>query len=109
MKLITQSSDLKSFCDQALKSLFITIDTEFIRETTYWPQLCLIQVGLESDAVAIDPLAKGIDLKPFFDLLQNRNIIKVVHSGRQDIEIFYHYIVHMQLLNHHMDFLQLLF
>lgn len=90
MKLITQSSDLKSFCDQALKSLFITIDTEFIRETTYWPQLCLIQVGLESDAVAIDPLAKGIDLKPFFDLLQNRNIIKVVHSGRQDIEIFYH-------------------
>lgn len=90
MNFITQSSDLRAFCERASKSSYITIDTEFIRETTYWPQLCLIQVGIEGEAVAIDPLAKNIDLQPLFELLQNQNIIKVLHSGRQDIEIFYH-------------------
>lgn len=90
MSLITTTPDLIVFCKKAALSSYITVDTEFIRETTYWPQLCLIQVGLEDKAVAIDPLAKDIDLQPFFDLLQNPHVIKVFHSARQDIEIFYH-------------------
>lgn len=90
MTLITTTTELKAFCERAEKSSYITVDTEFIRETTYWPQLCLIQVGLAEEAVAIDPLVDGIDLQAFFKLLQNPNIIKVFHSGRQDIEIIYH-------------------
>ncbi len=90
MSLIATTPDLIVFCKKAALSSYITVDTEFIRETTYWPQLCLIQVGLEDKAVAIDPLAKDIDLQPFFDLLQNPHVIKVFHSARQDIEIFYH-------------------
>ena len=90
MTLISKTSDLTAFCERAAKSSYIMVDTEFVRETTYWPQLCLIQVGLPEEAVAIDPLAKDIDLKPFFELLQNPHVIKVFHSGRQDIEIFYH-------------------
>ena len=66
MSLITTTPDLIVFCKKAALSSYITVDTEFIRETTYWPQLCLIQVGLEDKAVAIDPLAKDIDLQPFF-------------------------------------------
>ncbi|OJW51531.1 MAG: ribonuclease D [Alphaproteobacteria bacterium 41-28] len=90
MTLITKTSDLKAFCERAAKSPYIMVDTEFVRETTYWPQLCLIQVGLADEAVAIDPLVKEMDLQPFFDLLQNQHVIKVFHSGRQDVEIFYH-------------------
>ncbi|MBS0271665.1 MAG: ribonuclease D [Proteobacteria bacterium] len=95
MNLICDTSDLKTFCKRAEQSSYITVDTEFIRETTYWPQLCLVQVGLADEAVAIDPLAKGIDLHPFFELLQNPNVIKVFHSGRQDVEIFYHLTGHI--------------
>lgn len=90
MTLIIKTADLVAFCERAKTEPYITVDTEFVREHTYWSQLCLIQVGLEKEAVAIDPLAKGIDLNPFFDLLQNKNVIKVFHSARQDIEIFYH-------------------
>jgi len=90
MTLITQSADLEAFCKKASTASYVTIDTEFVRETTYWPQLCLIQVGLEEEAVAIDPLAEGIDLTSFFTLLQDPQVTKVFHSGRQDIEIFYH-------------------
>lgn len=90
MTLITKTPDLKAFCERAAASSYIAIDTEFVRETTYWSQLCLIQVGLEDEAVAIDPLAEGLDLQTFFELLENQNVIKVFHSGRQDIEIFYH-------------------
>ncbi len=90
MTLITTTAKLKEFCDRAVKSSYITVDTEFVRETTYWPKLCLIQVGLEGEAAAIDPLVKGLDLTPFLDLLQNANVIKVFHSARQDVEIFYH-------------------
>ncbi len=90
MTLITSTQDLISFCERASSSSYITVDTEFVRETTYWPQLCLIQVGLAHEAVAIDPLAPGIDLTSFFALLQNPDVLKVVHSGRQDVEIFYH-------------------
>ena len=90
MTLITTTHDLKTFCERAASSCYITVDTEFVRETTYWPKLCLVQVGLADEAVAIDPLAAGIDLSSFFDLLQNPDVIKIVHSGRQDVEIFYH-------------------
>ncbi|MBA3813696.1 MAG: ribonuclease D [Alphaproteobacteria bacterium] len=90
MNLITKTTDLIAFCERAKKESYITVDTEFVREHTYWSQLCLIQVGLEKEAVAIDPLAEGIDLTSFLDLLQDLNVIKVFHSARQDIEIFYH-------------------
>lgn len=90
MSLITNTSSLITFCERARKESYITVDTEFVREHTYWSQLCLIQVGLEKEAVAIDPLAEGIDLTPFLDLLQDSKIIKVFHSARQDVEIFYH-------------------
>ena len=90
MSLITTTSDLIAFCERAKQESYITVDTEFVREHTYWSQLCLIQVGLEKEAVAIDPLAEGIDLSSFFDLLQDAHVTKVFHSARQDIEIFYH-------------------
>lgn len=90
MSLITNTPDLIAFCERAKHETYITVDTEFVREHTYWSQLCLIQVGLEKEAVAIDPLAEGIDLTSFLDLLQNPMVIKVFHSARQDIEIFYH-------------------
>ncbi len=90
MSLIIQSSDLKAFCERAAQASYITVDTEFVRESTYWPQLCLIQVGLANEAVAIDPLAEGMDLGSFFELLTNPHVTKVFHSGRQDVEIFYH-------------------
>lgn len=90
MSLITTTTDLIAFCERAKQESYITVDTEFVREHTYWSQLCLIQVGLEKEAVAIDPLVKGIDLNCFFDLLQDPKVIKVFHSARQDIEIFYH-------------------
>jgi ribonuclease D len=90
MQIITITSELQAFCKRAETQPYITVDTEFIRESTYWPQLCLIQVGLAEEAVAIDPLAENIDLSSFLELLQNANVTKVFHSGRQDIEIFYH-------------------
>ncbi len=90
MKVIITTIELEDFCKRAQNAAFITVDTEFIRESTYWPQLCLIQVGLEDEAVIIDPLAKDLNLEPFFAILCNTNVIKVFHSARQDIEIFYH-------------------
>src|SRR3989338_10471955 len=89
MKIITKTSDLKELCGRAVHESFITLDTEFVRETTYWPQLCLIQMGLADEAFIIDPLSKELDLAPFFTLLQKSELIKVIHSGRQDVEIFY--------------------
>ena len=88
MLLIDTSKKLSDFCDILAKQPFITVDSEFIREHSYYPKLCLLQVGYDGDAAIIDPLA-GVDLSPFFDILQNPNIVKVFHAGRQDIEIFY--------------------
>ena len=90
MKIITKTSDLKELCERAAQEAFVTLDTEFVRESTYWPQLCLIQMGLADEAFIIDPLSKELDLTSFFELLQNPHLVKVVHSGRQDVEIFYH-------------------
>ena len=90
INLIENTENLLKICQTLGKQPFITIDTEFIREKTYYPQLCLLQVGCPETAVIIDPLAPEIDLTPFFSLLSNPEIIKVFHAGRQDIEIFYH-------------------
>ena len=68
---------------------FVTVDTEFMRETTYWARLCLVQVGGPDEAMCIDPLAPGINLKPLYDLLADKSMLKVFHAGRQDLEIFF--------------------
>ena len=89
MNLIDTTEKLSQFCDVLSKQNFITVDSEFIREHTYYPKLCLLQIGYDGDAAIVDPLAKDIDLSPFFAILDNQNIVKVFHAGRQDIEIFY--------------------
>ncbi|ODT72995.1 MAG: ribonuclease D [Pelagibacterium sp. SCN 63-23] len=88
MDVIVSTDALASFCERAAQFDFVTVDTEFLRETTYWPRLCLIQVATDDEAVLIDPLASDIRLAPFFELLANPNVTKVFHAARQDIEIF---------------------
>lgn len=86
--LITDTATLAELCDRLAKSPFVAVDTEFMRENTYWPELCLVQIADENEAAAIDPLAEGLDLKPLLDLLvDNEDVLKVVHAGGQDIEI----------------------
>jgi ribonuclease D len=93
MTLINTSKDLKALCTKLKKSDFVTVDTEFIRERTYWPNLCLIQVaGDDEEAYAIDPLAEEMDLEPFYELLLNKEVLKVFHACRQDLEIFYNHM-----------------
>ena len=89
MHYVKDTNHLIELCSKLNKSKFLAIDTEFIREKTYWPKLCLIQVFNGEDKIIIDPLVKGLDLKPFFKILSNNEIVKIFHSGRQDIEIFY--------------------
>jgi ribonuclease D len=89
MSPITNTKDLIAFCEAIKSAPFITVDTEFMRETTYWPKLCLIQAASLDHAGIIDPLAKDLDLKPFLDLLADEKIVKVFHACRQDMEIFY--------------------
>ena len=88
MDLIVSTEALAEFCERASKFEFVTVDTEFLRETTYWPRLCLVQVATDDEAVLIDPLAPEIKLAPFFELLANPNVTKVFHAARQDVEIF---------------------
>ncbi len=90
MTLINDTLSLSKACKQLNGSDFITIDTEFHRETTYWPELCLAQVSGNGEAWAVDTLSPGIDLRPLFDLLEDKKLLKVFHAGRQDIEIFFH-------------------
>ncbi len=86
--LVTTTEALAELCDRWAQSPFIAVDTEFMRENTYWPDLCLIQVADEKDAAAIDPKADGLDLQPLLNLLtDNEDVLKVVHAGGQDIEI----------------------
>jgi ribonuclease D len=87
--LITATQQLASFCTSVSTTEFVTVDTEFMRERTYWPKLCLVQLGGPKESVAVDPLAEGIDLKPLFELLANPKVLKVFHAARQDVEIFY--------------------
>ena len=88
--MITTTKELQSLCGRFQKHPFITVDTEFIREKTYYPQVCLIQLASPDEAVCVDPLSKDLDLTPLFQLFQNKKVIKVFHACRQDIEIFYH-------------------
>jgi len=86
--LITDTAALTDLCNRLAKSPFVTVDTEFMRENTYWPDLCLIQIADLEEAAAIDPKAPGIDLKPLLDLLvENEEVLKVFHAGGQDLEI----------------------
>lgn len=90
MQVITTTPDLESACAALSTAEFITVDTEFMREQTYWPQLCLIQMaGPDDEGCIIDPLANGIDLGPFWALMANDAVVKVFHAARQDIEIVY--------------------
>ncbi|MDZ5648768.1 ribonuclease D [Nitrospirillum sp. BR 11828] len=89
MTLITTTADLSAFCDRLATAAYVTVDTEFMREKTYYPQLCLVQVAGPDEAAAIDPLADGIDLSPLFALLANPAVLKVFHAARQDLEIFF--------------------
>jgi ribonuclease D len=90
MSVITRTDDLAAFCQQFGSVPFITVDTEFMRETTYWPKLCLVQVAGPDQARAIDPFAEGIDLAPLLALMRDPAIVKVFHAARQDLEIFFH-------------------
>ena len=88
--LITKTSDLAELCERLAQGEFVCVDTEFMRENTYYPLLCLIQVGNEEEAAAIDPLADGLDLAPLLTLMtDNEDILKVFHAGGQDVEIIY--------------------
>ena len=88
--MIETTAALEEACLKLAQSDFITIDTEFLRETTFWPELCLIQMASPDLEVIVDPLAKGLDLAPFFALMADTSVIKVFHAARQDIEIVFH-------------------
>lgn len=88
--LITTSEALADLCERLAKADFVAVDTEFMRENTYWPELCLVQIADEGEAAAIDPMAPGIDLSPLLELLtNNEDVLKVFHAGGQDVEIIY--------------------
>ncbi|MET0874528.1 MAG: ribonuclease D [Pseudolabrys sp.] len=87
MDLITTTDQLAGACARAASHPYVTVDTEFLRETTYYPLLCVAQMASADEAVVIDALANGIDLAPFFDLMANEKVTKVFHAARQDIEI----------------------
>ncbi|WP_118858429.1 ribonuclease D [Sphingomonas mesophila] len=89
-KLISDSATLAELVERLAAAPFVAVDTEFMRENTYWPELCLIQIASSEEAAAIDPMAEGIDLKPLLDLLvDNDDVLKVFHAGGQDLEIIY--------------------
>ena len=89
MHVITAQAELDAVIAEFEKSDFVTVDTEFIRETTFWPELCLIQIASPGVTALIDPLSPDIDLKPFFALMANERVTKVFHAARQDIEIVF--------------------
>src|SRR3954467_15326301 len=90
MELITTTDELATTCERLARHPFVTIDTEFLRETTYYPLLCVAQLASSDEAVVIDTLAPEIDLKPFFELMADEKVLKVFHAARQDIEIVWH-------------------
>jgi ribonuclease D len=87
MDLITTTDALAAACGRLARHPYVTVDTEFLRETTYYPRLCLVQLAAPEEAVLVDPLADGISLDPFLDLMADPNVVKVFHSARQDLEI----------------------
>lgn len=89
MRVITSTADLTDTCARLAGHPFVAVDTEFMREQTFWPELCLIQLAGPGDEVIVDPVAPGIDLKPFYELMADDRVVKVFHAARQDIEIVY--------------------
>src|ERR1700732_4213001 len=89
MTLISTLEDLSAVCRRLATQPFVTVDTEFLRETTFWPRLCLVQRASEEEAVAVDAMAEGLDLSPFFELMANQESTKVFHAARQDLEIIW--------------------
>ena len=89
MKIITQQKELNQVCQELQKGEYVTVDTEFIRERTFWAKLCLIQIANQNTQCIIDPLSKKLELDPFFEIMQNKKITKVFHAGKQDIEIIW--------------------
>lgn len=92
MQPITDTVALADLCSRLAGEEYVTVDTEFLRDKTYWPQLCLIQIAGAKEAAAIDPLAAGLDLAPLFELMANQAVLKVFHAARQDLEIFYNLV-----------------
>src|SRR5262245_10121065 len=90
MEPITKTKKLAEACDRLARHPFVTVDTEFQRESTYYPILCVVQIASPEEAVVIDALAEGIDLSPFFGLMADEKVLKVFHAARQDIEICWH-------------------
>jgi len=93
MKTITTTADLAAYCTEAAKYDYVTVDTEFLRERTYYSKLCLIQLAMpgtdDSGAVLVDPLANGLSLEPLYELFRDTSVVKVFHAARQDLEIFF--------------------
>ena len=88
--VITSNGELADACTRFAAAPYVAIDTEFMRDTTYWPKLCLLQAAIPGFAVVIDPLAPGIDLAPLYEVFRSPTIVKVFHAARQDLEIFFH-------------------
>src|ERR1700721_2786478 len=95
MQPITTTSELAAACKRMASHPFVTIDTEFLRETTYYPLLCVAQMASPDEAVVVDALAPDIDLAPFFALMADEKVMKVFHAARQDIEIIWHGATHI--------------
>ncbi|MEL6466298.1 MAG: ribonuclease D [Pseudomonadota bacterium] len=93
MRTLTTTDALKAFCDEARTHPYVTVDTEFLRERTYYSKLCLVQLAMpgsdDSNAVLVDPLNKGLSLEPLYELFRDTSVVKVFHAARQDLEIFY--------------------
>src|SRR5205085_5251960 len=90
MDLITTTSELAAACSRLARHPVITVDTEFLRETTYYPLLCVVQMASAEEAIVIDTLAQGVDLAPLLQLMADEKVLKVFHAARQDIEIVWH-------------------
>src|SRR5499427_6685367 len=90
MNLVTTTADLAAACTRMSRHTFVTVDTEFLRETTYYPLLCVAQMATSDEAIVIDALAPELNLAPFFELMANERVLKVFHAARQDIEIVWH-------------------
>jgi ribonuclease D len=90
MTLLTTTEEIAELCEELAHEPFVALDTEFMRDRTYWPKLCLVQIAGQNRFAAIDPMAPGIDLAPLFALMANPAVVKVFHACRQDVEIFYH-------------------
>ena len=88
--MIAETKSLDALCKRLAHAPYVAVDTEFMRDTTYWPRLCLVQVAGPEDEAVIDPLAKGMDLKPLLKLMADARVLKVFHAARQDMEIFFH-------------------